>query len=217
MNKKLYEKLENIDKKAEKTSADLEFLIKNSENSDSEIRDYIAELLVYFDGETAQNTLLKLCGDADELVRTNACDSLSVYPSKKVYDRLLQIYKTDKSILVKNFALLSAVDMVNDVGADEKEMKKILHGVEEHSGQILTTAYEGLYILGEKDALKKLFEMLGHADYTVRCSVVNTFLDIADNENINEIVQKLKKHRENEKSGAVISTINNFLKKFCVN
>lgn len=74
MNKKLYEKLEYIDKKAEKTSADLEFLIKNSENYDSEIRDYIAELLVYFDGETAQNTLLKLCGDAgrtceDERVR----------------------------------------------------------------------------------------------------------------------------------------------------
>ncbi|GEM_PF-3758585 len=40
MNKKLYEKLEYIDKKAGKTSADLEFLIKNSENSDSEIRDY---------------------------------------------------------------------------------------------------------------------------------------------------------------------------------
>lgn len=217
MNKKLYEKLEYIDKKAEKTSSDLEFLIKNSENSDSEIRDYIAGLLVYFDGERAQNTLLKLCGDADELVRTNACDSLSVYPSKKVYDRLLQIYKTDQSVLVKNFALLSAVDMVKYVGADEKELKKILHRVvEEHSGQILTTAYEGLYILGEKDALKKLFEMLGHADYTVRCSVVNTFLDIADNENINEIVQKLKKHRENEKSGAVLSTIDNFLKNFCI-
>ena len=58
--------------------------------------------------------------------------------------------------------------------------------------------------------------MLGDADYTVRCSVVNTFLDIADNENINEIVQKLSKHREKEKSGAVISTIDNFLKNFCI-
>ena len=32
-----------------------------------------------------------------------------------------------------------------------------------------------------------------------------------------KLYEKLAKHRENEKSGAVISTIDNFLKKFCVN
>ncbi|UKI36087.1 MAG: hypothetical protein L6V93_19235 [Clostridiales bacterium] len=47
--------------------------------------------------------MLKLCGDADELVRTNACDSLSVYPSKRCMTDSCKFIKTDQSVLVKNF------------------------------------------------------------------------------------------------------------------
>ncbi|UKI36088.1 MAG: hypothetical protein L6V93_19240 [Clostridiales bacterium] len=47
--------------------------------------------------------------------------------------------------------------------------------------------------------------MLGHADYTVRCSVVNTFLDIADNEkykrNCPKKLKKTPRKKEKKRCG----------------
>ena len=113
----LIKKLENIEKKDAKNDDDLRFLIKNASSGNAETRSLIARLLVDFSGEDAENALLDLCGDSDELVRTNACDSLAVYPSKKVFLRLLRIFGNDGSLLVKNFALLSAIDIMQNVNS----------------------------------------------------------------------------------------------------
>ena len=205
-------KLENIEKKDAKNDDDLRFLIKNASSGNAETRSLIARLLVDFSGEDAKNALLDLCGDSDELVRTNACDSLAVYPSKKVFLRLLRIFENDGSLLVKNFALLSAIDIMQNVNSDTSKMKNLFYDcIKKYDGQIKISAYKGLYILGESGRLSDILGMLNRKDYAVRCSVINTLYDIVNAENINTIARAVLKHRNAEDSEAVISTANSFL------
>lgn len=209
---KIYEQIDIISDKALKDDNDLDYLIQYSTCDDSEVRSYIAEILVAFDCEKAEKTLLTMCTDEDELVRINACDSLSVYSSKEVYLKLLDVFKNDMSLLVKNYALLSIIDVMQSINIDKLEVKILFYDcLEKYDDQIKVTAYKGLYILYNENCLDEILKMLAHSEYAIRCNVINVLYDIITPFNEEKIISTLIKCKETEKSEAVLAEINEFL------
>ena len=74
-----WETLQAIDRKNRLDENDLEILLSLCRSPDDEVRRYAAELLVMASGEQAEQTLIGVCGDEEEVVRANACDSLRDY------------------------------------------------------------------------------------------------------------------------------------------
>ena len=70
----IYNILDSISQKSCIDEKDIKTLIGLLKTNNSEIKSYIAELLVMASGEDAEIALINLCKDEDELVRVNACD-----------------------------------------------------------------------------------------------------------------------------------------------
>ena len=68
---KAYEILDLIADKNEVAPNDENILLQLSQHDDSEIRAYVAKLLVLANGNKFETALINMCNDEDELVRVN--------------------------------------------------------------------------------------------------------------------------------------------------
>lgn len=100
---------------------DVRVLSKLAQSADSEIRLRTAEVLVAVAPEWSESLLIGLSKDNDELVRASACDSLGISENVEVYSLLKEIVLRDTSLLVKNYAILSMVDVALKINAVSKE------------------------------------------------------------------------------------------------
>ena len=73
--------------------------------------------------------------------------------------------------------------------------------------------FNALYILGNKEYLKEMIEILDTKIYQNRCAIINCLKEIADKDNFKIIYEALCIRESKENSYAVISAINN-LKEF---
>ena len=205
---KAYDILNSISEKNAVNSNDIEVLFNLSHHNDPEIRAYVAELLVFAKGIEAEKILIAMSDDPDELVRVNACDSLSAFASKDSYEQLLKCVSYDQSMLVKKYAVLSLIDIMNCVDADRNELKRLFSDLTEKEDiSISALGFKGLYMLGHKEYINSIINLLSAEDYRDRCTVINILIDIIEDDNKNLIFSALSKLRTTEKSEAVNSMI----------
>ena len=211
-NEKNYQALGLISQKSKLETEDINALLKLSQSDDSEIRSYVAQLLVMSYGKDTEKALINMCGDADEIVRTNACDSLSAFATGDVYNKLTDCVLNDKSNLVKTYALLSLADIAGQAKCDTEELKQLfIRFSSDKNVSVSAACFRGMYILGNKDCLKNLLNLILSENYQDRCMVVNMLGDILNNENQSQIISELKRIRQTESSKAVVSTIDSII------
>lgn len=209
-----YDILKKISEKNTVDSNDLPILLQLSQCDDSEIRVYIAELLVLSKDNKAEKMLIHMCDDEDELVRANACDSLSVFPSIETYNCLIKNILTDISMLVKTYAILSIIDILNHVEIDTKELKSLLIlNLNAEEIYMRAACRKGLYILGDDEQLEELINLLHSDNYQDRCAVLNILEDIMVEKNKHSILSAVKQLQQTEDSVAVNLIIDRILKK----
>ncbi len=208
----IYNILDSISQKSCIDEKDIKTLIGLLKTNNSEIKSYIAELLVMASGEDAEIALINLCKDEDELVRVNACDSLSVFSTSASYEQLLKSALNDPSILVRTYAVLSLADIAGTPLIDIGKLKKTLIKLSKEKYLSLSSAcFRGLYILGDKIYLENLLALFKLGNYREKCMIVNMLYDILDDDNRSFIISRLLEFRNGETSNAVISNINNLL------
>ena len=207
-----YEILDHIAEKSKLDTNDINILLELSKIDNSEIKSYIAELLVRSYGEETEKTLINMCNDADEIVRVNACDSLSVFPTLNTYNQLIKCAYNDKSDIVKTYAILSLADIINQLEIDTTKLQELFEKFSKDKNISISAAcFKGLYVLGKRNYLEKLFDLFSSENYQDRCMVVNILGDILNDKNNNYIMSELKKFKEAETSEAVNSTIDSII------
>ena len=203
-----WETLQAIDRKNRLDENDLEILLSLSRSPDDEVRSYAAELLVMASGEQAEQTLIGLCGDEEEVVRANACDSLCAFPTLPVCRRLEEVIREDESDLVRYYAVVSLSDIAQSAGADPEACKALLRKTAESPEEgIKAACFRGLYRLGEQENLERLMDMISSSDYHVRCQAVHLLGDLITDENRGRITALLERQRATESTQAVRSAI----------
>lgn len=211
---KAYELLDEISQKEKLDLEDEKSVINLSKNNNAEIRAYSAELLVSFKSVKAKKALIDLCADSDEMVRVNACDSLSEFSEEDVYNRLAECAVNDKSELVRKYALLSLSDIVVDIKQNKNTAKKLFSEIMQNEESLILKACccKGLYVLGDKDYLSDISELIKSENYQDRCTAVNILGDIFsyDIQAVSDILMNLRK---TETSKAVISAIDSIINK----
>lgn len=210
-----YNILDLISEKNVIKPSDLVILINLSHHDDSEIRAYVAELLALANDVEAERTLITLSNDEDELVRVNACDSLSTFATTNSYEQLLKCILNDQSLLVKKYAILSLIDIMKYVNVDKNELNMLFGNLTQKDDiSISASGFKGLYMMGDKEHLNDIINLLTAEDYRDRCTVINILEDIMENDNQKLIFSALIKLRKTEKSEAVNSIIDKVISEF---
>ena len=128
------------------------------------------------------------------------------------YKQLVNCTLNDSSLLVKNYAILSLVDIMNYIEIDRDELKNLFLNISrEDEISISAACFKGLYVLGYKEYLKNIIDLAVAENYQDRCAVVNILGDIITNDNNQIILSALKDLKKTEKSEAVNSTIDRII------
>ena len=207
----MYDVLDNVSSKEHLDDNDIDILVEYAQCNYSEIRSYVAELLVMAPNFTkAKNFLMGLSNDADTLVRANACDSLSVFASDEVYNRLHDLALSDDDAMVRGYALLSIADIMNEIPIEKVELITFfLSCLEKNRSEVFVelSCYNGLYRLGKKSYLSNIAEIFTRGNYQDRCAAVHVLGAMVRHKNSDEIMQILKKQFEVETENSVSDAI----------
>lgn len=210
----ILEQIENdIPNHSEFSDKELEILEEYSNDENENIRALVAKILINFTNSRGENILIKLTKDSDDLVRTEACDSLSESHSLATQKLLKDIADNDSDIMVRGYAISSIGKIASRIqpstGLIEylenyyKKEKEIFIQI-----NLLTV----LYSLGKSEYLDKLIKLLDTDIYQNRCAVVNSLEEVIKEDNKELIKRVLIKQRNKEKIYAVTSTIDEILK-----
>ena len=97
---------------------------------------------------------------------------------------------------------------MNYVDADRNELSRLFEDLTQKDDiSITASGFKGLYMMGDKEHLNNIINLLITEDYRDRCTVVNILEDIPENDNRDLILSALTKLRKTEKSDAVNSII----------
>ncbi len=206
--------LDEIEKHGDLTEADRKVLKVLSKSEFSDIKIGIAQMLV--NDETPESTaiLLSMIEDEDDLVRINAIDSLCGCQDTNVMKRLMDIAQKDMNHLVREYAILSAVDIAKSrEECGNTGIVPFLQQVlkREIDSGIRLACYRGLYLFGDKRYLSQLEQGLLEEDYRNRCAAVHILSEIADDKNVEQIRTILMNARKKEKIHAVADAIDRAL------
>jgi hypothetical protein len=198
-----------------KTVIDYRKLYPLAEDEDSEVRQFVAELLARDHSFDSEIILVGFLKDEDELVRAEAADSLSYYSGDNVLSALMSSCKDDESEIVRSYALLSYWDVYFGDNPDisKESIAKTLSELNEFENSLLVKLeYAGLlYLCGDLDMLDYLLLELNNSDHYIRNTVMNNLLKVSNEDNIHFIQEALKPYYKNEsvnfvkkKMGAVL-------------
>lgn len=158
-----------------------------AKHASEEVRIWLARALVnYEDADVAVSLLCHLSRDSDSLVRVEAVDSLSCFPSSCSFDALCDAF-CDKEDLVRAYAALGVADVGKVVSPVEASKLLAQHARTEKSKRVLVDIYVGMYLLGKTDALNSVFELFNVPDYHVKCAVLNSLEEIVDENSLSII------------------------------
>lgn len=193
-----------------------DFAILESYSTDHEslVRAETATALLYCFNEQAEQILLRLVRDPQWLVRAEAVDSLRESSSLQVLNQIREISRSDRSMVVRAFAVLSFHDAALAAGVNKTEILSILEqGLKnEKSHFVFYEYYCVMYQLGKKEYLNKLFEGRHEKKHTSRCGVVSRLTEIVNHENAEEIRTFALEWLKKEKIRSVSSRLEELLK-----
>lgn len=209
------EKISLIDSLEKHETTDENFLVlrRFSHDPDAFVRSRCAAVLVNYSGDEALRTLLRLANDEDAFARTEAYDSLALFPCRETELMLRHSIYPEDDELAARYAILSWTDVTAALYNEYDEQKKFVYDLisdAEFSG-CHTECFYALCRFGESGALQLLLTLLNDPDYTVRCSVCNLCKDLADAENAPIIRNAVSVHMMTETDRSVLSTMQNLL------
>ena len=210
---KALEKIENKSQ-PELTKLDFSELLSLAQDSNSEIRSRVAQILASIPCQHSENILLLLINDKEELVRVNACDSLSFSTSIDTLKLLLKKVKHE-TWLVRMYAISSIGDITCSINSSPQTYKvswlleKMLK-VEE-SESVRLSYYVSLVKLGKRKYYRNILKKLDAKDYRVRCIAVHSLLELVEKEQYSLTKYKLEKRLAIETSFAVKDNIQHAL------
>lgn len=152
----------------------------------SEVRLWTAKALINENNAQTVSWLCILSVDKNTEVRLEAVDSLSTFVCEQSYSALVSALR-DSDELVRAFAAYG-VALVG-IHVAHESAKKILLEIEkcELSDRVKVGIYEGLYILGHKKSIEKLFRLCESTDYHVCCSAFRALSEIVNKSNREDI------------------------------
>lgn len=206
--------LQEYDDMAILSDEQFEILKDYSIDNDNTVRRMVAPLLIDFINENSKNILLQLAQDEDELVRTEAFDSLSVFPYNDVLDFLQEAISSETSRLARSYAILSWADVVvllKRVSVSKIEFAKNKKETEKFNDCALSWCY-ALFMFGIKESLNELLQFLKSGDYQIRCATLSLLSDIIDSSNETCIKNAVEQLLVAENSEAVRDRAERFLK-----
>lgn len=160
-------------------------------SASDEVRASLAKALVNHDcQEDAVMWLSQLAKDQDPLVRAEAVDSMRAFVCRQGFDALCQATK-DSDSLVRGYAAYGVAVVGKEFSFAESAIVLQNMASIENAPRVLVDVYEGLYILGQVDALKKLFALINTDDYHVQCAIIHACEEIANDCNRNDILSFL--------------------------
>lgn len=197
----------------ELTAEDFSHIFALSRDSDPFVRSRCAAVLVNGEGEEAHRLLLHLANDPDAFVRTEAYDSLALFPSRET-ELLLShsIYPEDDDLAV-SYAILSWADVTAALHDEYSTQIAFVHQLlnDAEFSDCCAECFYALCRFGESDALQNLLSLLDDPDYIVRCKVSNFCKDLADSKNSTIIQNAVSDHLTTETEHSVLSTMQNLL------
>ncbi len=209
-----YTILDTISVKENLNETDISQIIELTHHEEAEIRAYAAEILVCGGTKNGEEALIRLCKDKDELVRVNACDSLSAYADEPAYEALLYSALHDDSVLVKEYALLSLGDMAGKTAIDESGLRKVFIKLSEKQNlRIAAACFRGLCLLGETSHLQDLLQLFKCADYQEQCTMIRMLEDVITPSTQASVIQALTNLQKSKLDSVVISEIDRLLEK----
>ncbi len=203
------------------TKKEFKQLILLSRDRSSAIRVEVAEILFYVKNNASKKVLLKLACDKDELVRTEAYDSLSGFPLPEIGLFLKKAIQKEKDGLACSYAISSWVENALSLFEEHSEdivfIKELLKlNKIKNSEHCLLQCYYSLYQFGEPGMLDKILEFLQSKDYNMHFCVYDVLEDIINDENRSMIIDALGNMLMEEESAGVRKTVIPFWKQLII-
>ena len=178
-------------------------LLQYADDKEQLIRSKALETLsTFYDGDIDRKILSRL-NDKDSLVKVSALEAISLPRNiENVFNKIAKLLK-DKDWLVQAYAINALAD--NNAKKYHIKIKKLLKT--DKNDEVLVRIYYALVIFGEKKYFIKLLKMLKHKNYTVRCATASFLYYLENDSNHKQIIRKLKKALNSEKTKAAKSCI----------
>ena len=143
-------------------------------------------------------------------MRIEVFDSLSVFSDAKTVSSLQNAINTEINNLAKSYAIMSLGDVVYslEISDEYKEYVYKIKSGNKSKDCILSSLY-CLYLFNE-NVIEDIFLLLNDKDYHIRLSAISILEEIANNDNLDIIKNKLSDRLKVEKCNSVIDKIKNF-------
>ncbi len=209
------EKISLIDAIEEQDETEKNFSVLRyfSYDPDAFVRSRCAAVLVNYSGDEALRTLLCLANDTDSFVRTEAYDSLAIFPCRETELLLRHSIYPEDDVLAAHYAILSWADVTAALHNEYDKQIAFVHRLlnDTDFSDCHAECCYALCRFGESGAMQKLLSLLDDPDYAVRCSICNFCKDLADAENVSIIRNAVSAYLTTETEHCVISAMQNLL------
>lgn len=189
--------------------ADVQTVARLLPDCDSDLRQSIAERLIDAGPDEAWPLLRTLAEDEDWLVRAEACQSLGENHGPEALALLERICQGDEDEIVRAYAIQSlgaALKAGRETGRGVALLRELKRG--EPGARVQMAILEALYgVEPRQEHLEALAEYLRWEDYTIRCTALNHFSEMATEENRPLIQEHVSRLKAAETTPAVRSTI----------
>ena len=178
-------------------------LLKSISNDiNSEIRSYCAEVLALYPSKNSERILLGLLNDPDDLVRANACDSLYFSDNVRILEAL-KMKLDDRNFLVRGYATLSIAEVCLAISNPEIQGKTVSlledKLAQENDTWVKISILRSLILLGQKKYWPFFLETIHSDNYQYRNFALNLLQEMNIDENSNRIFQCLSSQLKTEK------------------
>jgi HEAT repeat protein len=147
------------------------------------IRSLVARALFDYQTDFSKAVLLKLTSDKDDLVRTEAVDSLRAFADYSVYFRLLHIAEFDRYYLTRAYTIYSLA--IIGAKLSSSGLRDFILNRLNNERFIINKimCLQSLYIIGQEESLYKLISYFGSKNYRNKCAVVNALTEVLSSKN----------------------------------
>jgi HEAT repeat protein len=181
-------------------------LMEALNDSNWEVRKEAAKSLGTLGAVKAVGALVETLKDRDELVRVFAAESLGMIGKSEAVPALIGAL-ADSSWLVRGWAATALGDIGDNRALTHLEQALI----REKSNFVRLNLWAALFKMGRKETLPLILKLLKSKSYRVRCAVVNTLTEIADESNRIIIIEHFKQALKREETVAVRSSLESAL------
>ena len=187
---------------------DLQVLVKQARHHDSEVRLEAVTAIGARKLKKASGVLRCALSDQDVLVRAQAAESLGWLQEQPASRALLKLMRRDPDELVRAYA----ASALGDIGDSKRKQSLVIALRTERSALVRAHIYEALIKLGQRDFLSRLYVLLSHRRYHVRCTAAHILAEVSPSGTVQRTIARLKIALRRERIPATRSSIRNSLK-----